>query len=104
MMNLLIETEAELFVYALLLGIFATLINEGLEFLRKMWHHGWVVVAIMDVCYWILVGTLIIALVYQKNEGRLRGFLFLGFGIGFGIVRSLKRIINHRGSRYGKTA
>ena len=92
-MELQIMAEAELFIDTVLLGALLGIVNEGLAFLRRVWHHKTVAIAIEDALFWTMAGILLITMVYQKNDGRFRGFLLLGLGIGAGIIYLSKKLI-----------
>ena len=92
-MELQIMEEAELFVYMVLLGALLAIVNEGLAFLRRVWHHKAVAIAIEDALFWTMAGILLITTVYQKNDGRFRGFLLLGIGLGAGIIYLGRKLI-----------
>lgn len=92
-MELQIISEAELFLHAVLLGLLLATVNEVLALLRRVWHHKTVAVAILDVMFWTLTGVLLIAMVYQENDGQFRGYIFFGIGVGVGIKCICKRIL-----------
>lgn len=92
MMETRIIAEATLFVHALLLGAFLAVVNEVLAFFRRLWHHNTVAVAMEDVFFWMLTGILLVAMVYRENDGKFRGFIFLGLGAGV-LVEYICRII-----------
>ena len=92
-MELQIMAEAEIFVYMVLLGALLAIVNEGLAFLRRVWHHKAVAIAIEDALFWTMAGILLITMIYQKNDGRFRGFLLLGLGLGAGIIYLGRKLI-----------
>lgn len=92
-MELQIMAEAELFIDTVLLGALLAIVNEGLAFLRRVWHHKAVAIAIEDALFWTMAGILLITMVYQKNDGRFRGFLLLGLGLGTGVIYLGRKLI-----------
>ncbi|MBQ1271529.1 MAG: spore cortex biosynthesis protein YabQ, partial [Clostridia bacterium] len=40
--------------------------------------HGNVWIGIEDICYWFFCTGVVFLLLYQGNDGRMRGFAFLG--------------------------
>ena len=91
MMELFMMKEAELFLYAVLLGFFLGVMNQVLALLRRLWHHKTVVTAIGDVLFWTIAGTLLITMVYQENDGRFRGYFLIGIGVGVIMSRRRKK-------------
>ena len=94
-MELHMMAEVELFVHTVLLGAILALVNEGVALLRRVWHHKTVAIAIEDVLFWIIAGILLIALIYQENDGAFRGFLLLGLGLGAGMMYFCKKMIGN---------
>lgn len=101
-----IYREADFFLISMLSGCFMILVYDVLRVFRRLMKHGIFWVAIEDMIYWISCAILIFAMLYQKNDGLIRGFAIGGIVIGMlfynhfispwaikGIVWILKKII-----------
>lgn len=74
--------EADFFGVSLLCGCLMVLLYDVLRVFRRLVAHGTVWIAVEDICYWLLCVVFIFAMLYQKNDGLIRGFAIGGIGIG----------------------
>lgn len=66
--------EADFFVVSMFSGCLMVFVYDVLRVLRRLLSHGTVLIAIEDILYWIFCAFFIFAMLYQKNEGLIRGF------------------------------
>ncbi len=77
-----IGNEAILFGTSVLCGMGLVLTYDILRIIRRLIPHGNIWIGIEDVCYWIFCTVHVFLLLYLKNDGRMRGFCFLGILLG----------------------
>ena len=49
---------------------------------RRLIPHGNIWIGIEDVCYWLFCTGAVFLLLYQRNDGMMRAFCFLGIALG----------------------
>lgn len=99
--------ELDFFAVSLILGVVLVLIYDCLRIFRQIVRHGNFWISVEDFCFWILAGFVIFAMLYQKNDGLIRGFSIGGVALGMlcynqlvsryvvkYIVRFLKKLIS----------
>ncbi len=74
--------ELDFFAVSFLLGILLVLVYDFLRIFRRIIRHGTAWIALEDLCYWIITAFVIFAMLYQKNNGLIRGFSIGGIVIG----------------------
>ena len=74
--------ELDFFAVSFLLGILLVLVYDCLRIFRRLLRHGAGLIAAEDLCYWIITAFVIFAMLYQKNEGLIRGFSIGGIVAG----------------------
>ncbi len=74
--------ELDFFAVSFLLGIFLVLVYDCLRIFRRLVRHGTVWISLEDLCYWIVTAFAIFAMLYQKNDGLIRGFSIGGVVLG----------------------
>ncbi len=74
--------ELDFFAVSFLLGIILVLAYDCLRICRRLFRHGPVWISLEDLCYWLIAGFIIFAMLYTKNEGLIRGFSMGGIAIG----------------------
>ena len=77
-----IRIEVEVFLSALLSGIFLYAIYAAVEMLRKVKRHPLWLINLEDVCYWSVVLGYIFVQIYHTNNGIIRGYYVLGVVFG----------------------
>lgn len=74
--------ELYFFLNSILMGIFLTFLYDVLRILRRMIPHRGLGIAIEDAIYWVISAIMIFKMMYEKNNGAIRGFSIVGIGIG----------------------
>lgn len=77
-----IGNEVIFFLVSVLCGVGLVLTYDFFRILRRLIPHGNIWIGIEDVCYWIFGTVVVFLLLYQKNDGMLRAFCFLGIALG----------------------
>lgn len=77
-----ILTEAKFLMVSILSGAGMIFLYDFFRILRRVIRHGTVWIAIEDFLYWIFCALLIFAMLYQENDGLIRGFAMGGLLIG----------------------
>ncbi len=70
-----IWTEARLFLSGVLMGAELMMLYDVLRIYRMAVRHSWFWIGAEDLIYWIIAGFAVFHLLYQKNDGGLRGFV-----------------------------
>lgn len=81
--------ELDFLLISLLCGCFMVLVYDALRVFRRIVKHGTVWLAIEDMVYWISCALLIFAMLYQTNDGLIRGFAIGGIIIGMLLYNQL---------------
>ena len=81
-MNYEIVTQLQFFLISILWGGMILLAYDGLRIFRRMIKQGSIVLAIEDLIFWVLASLLIFAMIYEENDGIIRGFSVMGMAIG----------------------
>lgn len=66
--------EADFFAVSILSGCLLVFLYDVLRVLRRLLPHGTIWIAIEDIFYWLICAVFIFAMLYQKNDGLIRGF------------------------------
>lgn len=77
-----IQNEMMLFGSAVLLGAALMLLYDVIRICRRILPRGIILVSIEDVIYWIVFGVAVFILLYQENDGAVRGFIVGGIAAG----------------------
>lgn len=77
-----INQEADFFLQSVLAGILLLFMYDILRIFRRIVPHGGVAVGIEDLCYWVVGSVAIFHMIFQKNDGILRGFTMLAIFLG----------------------
>ena len=77
-----IYEELALLCCFFLVGIFLAASYDVLRILRGLIPHSAFLVNLEDLVYWIYVAVVVFLELYDKNDGRLRGYVFGGLLIG----------------------
>ncbi|MDF2539492.1 MAG: hypothetical protein K0S76_2513 [Herbinix sp.] len=81
-MNKAITIELQFFLISILWGAIILLVYDVFRILRRLIKHNWFFVAIEDLLFWVVSSVFIFAMMYQENNGIIRGFSVMGMGIG----------------------
>lgn len=77
-----IGMEVQFFLISILWGIILLVVYDVLRIFRRVVKHAWFFVAVEDVLFWIVSAFLIFRMMYQQNNGIIRGFSILGMTLG----------------------
>lgn len=77
-----INLELRLFLSSIVWGIILIVFYDCLRIFRRVLKHNKFWSAFEDVIYWTVSGFLIFRLMYQMNDGAIRGFAIVGVIIG----------------------
>lgn len=67
---------------AVLVGAALFLFYDFLRIFRRIVSHSNFWIGIEDFCYWILYTGVVFVMLYQKNDGMVRGFAIGGLALG----------------------
>ncbi|MCI8852429.1 MAG: hypothetical protein HFI32_02860 [Lachnospiraceae bacterium] len=85
--------ELELFAQAFVWGMTMMLAYDGLSLLRLLFRHGTALLAVEDLCYWIVYSILLFRMMYVENDGMIRGFALLAVLLGTILYFQLKKAV-----------
>ena len=77
-----IRQEAVFLGIALLLGMGLFFLYDILRILRRVIPHGVIWIGMEDFIYWLICTVTVFIMLYQGNDGMIRGFALGGVGIG----------------------
>lgn len=81
-MNQVINMEVKFFLVSIAWGVILLVIYDCLRIFRKVIKHGIIMISIEDILYWITSAVLIFRMMYDLNDGIIRGFSLLGILLG----------------------
>jgi spore cortex biosynthesis protein YabQ len=74
--------QAKLFLMAGTMGIGMIFVYDLLRIFRRVASHGTLWIAIEDMFFWVGCAFWLFHLMYQQNDGNIRGFVILGVLLG----------------------
>lgn len=74
--------ELQFFGLALLRGVLILVLYDLLRIFRRVFPHGIVLVSAEDLGYWAVTALLVFQLIYQQNDGAVRGYALLAVMMG----------------------
>lgn len=74
--------EGHFFISSFLAGVFLLFIYDVVRFPRILWKHGKLWKFVSDYIYWVVAGFFVFVLIYQVNDGAIRGFAIMGMLLG----------------------
>ena len=77
-----IYEELALLCCFFLVGVFLAASYDLLRILRGLIPHSGFLINLEDLLYWIYVAVVVFVQLYEKNDGRLRGYVFGGLLAG----------------------
>lgn len=86
-----IGKEAVFFLVSVLCGMGLVFVYDFFRILRRLIPHGNIWIGIEDAGYWLFCTASVFLLLYQENDGMMRGFAFLGMlsgGAAYGCLFS----------------
>lgn len=81
-MNKAITFELEFFLISILWGAIILLVYDGFRIFRRLIKHNEIFLATEDLIFWVAASVFIFAMMYQQNNGIIRGFSVMGMAIG----------------------
>lgn len=81
-MNEEIIMQLRFFAISILWGAIVILTYDALRIFRRIKKHGNIMIAAQDILFWIAASIFIFVMIYQVNDGIIRGFCILGMTIG----------------------
>lgn len=84
-----IGNEAVFFCVSMLCGMGLVLTYDFFRIFRRLIPHGNIWIGVEDVCYWFFCTVVVFLLLYQRNDGMIRAFCFLGIALGGAIYAFL---------------
>ena len=81
-MNQAITLEVRFFLVSILAGVILLVLYDILRILRIILKPGAIQIGIQDVLFWIAAGVFIFRMMYQMNDGIVRGFSVVGIFLG----------------------
>lgn len=88
-MNKAILVELRFFGTSVLWGALLLVIYDVLRIIRRILVHNGFFIAFEDLIYWVISSLLIFHMMYQQNNGIIRGFAILAMLLGMMIYHSL---------------
>lgn len=102
-MSEFIREEVSIFIEAAWQGMLIAVCYDVLRILRRIIKHKDIVVNIEDYVFWVIVGIAVFSMIFQNNDGVVRGYIFLALLTGAYIyhksvssflVRYISKILN----------
>lgn len=81
-MSAAIGIELQFFLTSIVWGIILLVIYDVLRIFRRVIKHKWIFVAVEDILFWVVSAILIFQMMYEQNNGIIRGFSILGMTLG----------------------
>lgn len=73
----MIFQEADFVVASFVWGILLLMGYDVLRIIRRIVPHGKILVAAQDLLFWILGSIMVFRMIYEKNDGIIRGTAFI---------------------------
>lgn len=77
-----IGLQCSFFLVSVLWGAILLVMYDVLRIMRRIKKHKWYTIAAEDLLFWILAAFLIFRMMYEQNDGIIRGFAVLGMFLG----------------------
>ena len=81
-MSAVVRQEALFFFTSILTGIFLVWAYDIFRIFRRLVPHHIIAVSVEDLLYWLVVSLVIFGMIFEKNDGALRGYSFVGILTG----------------------
>ena len=81
-MSAVVRQEALFFLASILTGIFLVWSYDLFRIFRRVVPHHTIAVSIEDLFYWLAVSLIIFGMIFEENNGALRGYSFVGILAG----------------------
>ena len=81
-MSEMIYQEVDFFLTSFVGGMILLAVYDILRIIRRIWGHSRGAVAAEDLLFWAVSGLLVFLMMYEKNDGIMRGTAFFSIGLG----------------------
>ncbi len=100
----MINTEFNVFLVFVLLGIIISFLFDFFRILRRVYKTPDFITILEDIVFWIISGIIILSGIFILNEGKIRAYLFLGLFAGITIyIITLSKFITKIGIIFFKS-
>ncbi len=102
-MSEFIREEVSIFIEAAWQGMLIAVCYDALRILRRVIKHKDIIVNIEDYLFWVIVGIAVFSMIFQNNDGVVRGYIFLALltgaytyhkSVSLFLVRYTSKILN----------
>ena len=88
-MSISIRYEAQLFVMSMVTGAGLMAVYDCLRIFRLLCSHGTLAVGVEDILFGLYCGIMTFMLMYEQNDGSLRGYCIGGVILGMALYQRL---------------
>lgn len=88
-MTQIINLEVQFFLTSILYGILLLVVYDCIRIIRRIVPHKAFFVALQDILFWVAASIVIFIMIYERNNGTIRGFAILGMLLGMIIYNQL---------------
>lgn len=88
-MTEIINLEVQFFLTSILYGILLLVVYDCIRIIRRIVPHKGFFVALEDILFWLVASIVIFIMIYERNNGTIRGFAILGMLLGMVIYNQL---------------
>lgn len=88
-MTEIINLEVQFFLTSILYGILLLVVYDCIRIIRRIVPHRGFFVAFEDIIFWLVASVVIFTMIYERNNGTIRGFAILGMLLGMVIYNQL---------------
>lgn len=88
-MTEIINLEVQFFLTSILYGILLLVVYDCIRIIRRIVPHRGFFVALEDILFWLAASVVIFIMIYERNNGTIRGFAILGMLLGMVIYNQL---------------
>jgi spore cortex biosynthesis protein YabQ len=81
-MNHAIATELQFFLISILWGVIILFVYDFLRIFHRIIKHNTIILALEDIIFWVVASVFIFAMIYNSNNGIIRGFSVIGVSLG----------------------
>ena len=83
-----IAGEGVFMLHSFLLGVIITFIYDLFRIFRRIIPHGWFLLSLEDLVFWVLATAGIFYMLYYENNGMFRWFSVIGAGTGMFLYKN----------------
>jgi len=87
-MNEMITIELKFFLISILWGGLVLLAYDVIRIFRRVLSHNNIFITVEDLLFWFAAGIFIFSMIYEENDGIIRGFSVMGMSIGMVLYHS----------------